>query len=472
MTPSTVKPLQVLFRKSLDTGELPEAWKTANVTPIFKKGTKGDPANYRPVSLTSVPCKLLESVVKDKIMAHLIENDLIRDSQHGFMPGKSCSSNLVLFMDKITKEVDDGKSVDIFYLDFAKAFDKVPRQRLLRKLKAKGIDESILVWIESWLTGRTQKVSIQGEKSGSCSVESGVPQGTVLAPTLFTVFIDDLETEPERRQLDVLIVKFADDTKGAKVIQSLADRDKLQEALDCLCDWADTWGMTFNVAKCKVMHVGKNNPCYEYYMRGVKLNVTEEERDIGVVFTKNLKPAVQCGKAAGRATSVLHQLKNIFHYRDRFTFVQLYKQYVRPHLEFSTPAWSPWNQGDKDVLEKVQEKAIRMVAGLKGTTYEDKCRELGLESLEVRRDRQDVALAYNILEKDSQKLFTVIQTGDNRVRTRHTGRERGLAVQYARTDIRKYSYTVRAAEAWNRLPDAVRQAPSREAFKSRLKGQK
>ncbi len=135
------KPLEILFNKSIRTGEIPEDWRKANVTPIFKKGTKGDPGNYRPVSLTSVPCKLLESIIKDKFLHHLLANNLIKDTHHGFMPGRSCATNLTEFMDKVTRSVDEGSPVDIIYLDFAKAFDKVPRQRLLNKLRAKKIDE-------------------------------------------------------------------------------------------------------------------------------------------------------------------------------------------------------------------------------------------------------------------------------------------------------------------------------------------
>ena len=284
--------------KPIRTGEIPEDWRKANVTPIFKKGTKGDPGNYRPVSLTSVPCKLLESIIKDKLLHHLMANKLIKDTQHGFMPGRSCATNLTEFKDKVTRSVDEGGSVDIIYLDFAKAFDKVPRQRLLKKLRAKKIDERTVNWIENWLSNRTQVVSIQGEKSEACEVGSGVPQGTVLGPILFTVFIDDLEVEVKKRLLEVLIRKFADDTKAAKVIGGPEDRDKLQEALDCLCDWADKWGMSFNVSKCKVMHVDRNNQEYEYTMRGQKLEKTDEERDIGVMITKNLKPSAQGEKAA------------------------------------------------------------------------------------------------------------------------------------------------------------------------------
>jgi hypothetical protein len=217
------------------------------VTPIYKKGPKVDPGNCRPVSLTSVPCKILKSLIKDELMEHQIGNKLIKYTQHGFMPGKSCAANLTMFMDTVTKATDEGKAVNIIYLDFAKAFDKVSHQRLWTKLRAKGVEAKTVKWIESWLSNRTQNVNIQGERSESCDVDSGVPQGTVLGAILFTVYIDDLEVEVISRLLEVLIMKFADNTKEAKVIESVADRDKLQEALDCFCEWADKWGKEFKL---------------------------------------------------------------------------------------------------------------------------------------------------------------------------------------------------------------------------------
>ena len=170
---SILAPLEIIFNKAMETGQSPEDWKTAYVTPIHKKGTKGNPGNYRPVSLTSVPCKIMESIVKDRVMSHLLENSLIQDSQHGFMPGRSCSTNLVEFMDFVTREVDSGNPVDIFYLDFSKAFDKVPRQRLVKKMQAKGLDPNVVTWIENWLTGRTQRVyKVKNLKVAKWSPES------------------------------------------------------------------------------------------------------------------------------------------------------------------------------------------------------------------------------------------------------------------------------------------------------------
>jgi hypothetical protein len=186
-------PLQIIFRKSLDTGVVLGDWRTAKVVPIYKKGARGDPGNYRPVSLTSVPCKLLEGLIKDKIMDHLIGNKLIKNSQHRFLPGRSCTTNLTVFLDNVTKINDNGKAADIFYLDFAKAFAKVPRERLLVKMQAKGITGKILRWVRNWLENRTQRVAVGGEISEETSVDSGVPQGTLLGPPLFLIYIDDLD---------------------------------------------------------------------------------------------------------------------------------------------------------------------------------------------------------------------------------------------------------------------------------------
>jgi hypothetical protein len=382
------------------------------VVPIFKKGARTDPGNYRPVSLTSVPCKLLESIIEDEINKHLEENKLIKHSQHGFMKGRSCSTNLIEFLEVVTKAVDSGESVDIFYLDFSKAFDSVPRERLLVKLKAKGIDGKLLDWLRNWLSGREQIVRVRTAVSGPQKVESGVPQGTILGPCLFKIKIDDIDEVIER--LVALLSKFADDTKGAKIIRTRQDADDMQTALDLLCDWAREWGMKFNEKKCKILHLGRNNPRYEYFMNGTKLTVVEEEKDVGVVIHKSLKPARQCERAAATATGVLMQLAKCFHYRDRNIFVKLYQQYVRPHLEFSTPVWSPWLLSDIQTLEKVQERVVKMISGLAGCDYEEKCNEIGLETLKERRDLLDMAQVYKLvhgIDKNQQSHPIRICTG-------------------------------------------------------------
>ena len=340
--------LTVIFRASVESGVVPDDWRWVNVTPIFKKGSKMDPGNYRPVSLTSVCCKLLEGLLKTAITKHLLENNLVNPSQHGFMAGRSCCTNLLEFMEEVTRAVDEGALVDVIYLDFAKAFDKVPKERLLEKLRAHGIGGQILRWIRNWLTDRQQRVVLNGKKSGWEMVLSGVPQGSVLGPLLFMIFINDLNDAALKAEF---LKKFADDTKLGGKVSTVEERAALQEALNGLCSWAATWGMDFNVKKCKVLHVGHNNPRHVYTMGGQPLGETEEETDVGVITTANLKPAAQCRKAARIAAAVLGQICRAFHYRDRHVFIQLYKQYVRPHLEFAAAAWSPWQEGDEACLD-------------------------------------------------------------------------------------------------------------------------
>jgi hypothetical protein len=218
-------------------------------------------------------------------------------------------------------------------------------------------------------------------------VDSGVTQGTVLGPPLFTIHIDDID---DFVRLIELLKKFADDTKGLKLIRSIQDKEALQQTLDELCRWAKLWGMQFNVDKCKIMHIGANNPKYVYTMDGKQLKAVTDETDVGVIVQNNLKPAKQCQRAANTATGVLKTIWRNFHYRDKKVYVNLYKQYVRPHLEFSLTAWAPWLEGDKAVLEKVQEKALNAISGLAANNYIEKCKELNIETLAERRERHDM----------------------------------------------------------------------------------
>ena len=175
---------------------------------LIQERFKKQVLNYRPVSLTSVICKLLETIIRDHMIDFLVKHKLINSSQHGFLKARSCLTNLLCFLEEITKWVDEGSPVDVIYLDFQKAFDKVPHQRLILKLKSHGMGNSIINWIEQWLTDRRQRVVVDGEVSSWKSVFSGVPQGSILGPILFLVYINDLEEGVIGK-----ILKFADDTK-------------------------------------------------------------------------------------------------------------------------------------------------------------------------------------------------------------------------------------------------------------------
>jgi ribonuclease P/MRP protein subunit RPP40 len=218
------------------------------------------------------------------------------------------------------------------------------------------------------------------------------------------------------------------------------------------------WGMQFNVAKCKVMHLGNRNPSFVYHMNGQELEVSAEERDIGVTVADNLKPSAQCSKAAKTAQSVHGQLVRAFHYRDRHIFLRLYKHYVRPHLEFSTPAWSPWSETDKTCLEKIQQRAVKMVSGLSGKSYEEKLVELGLFTLEERRHQADMAMVHKRLHGKGQLDHTCWfeKAMDGQRATRNAADHLNLKVTHGRLEVRRNFFSERVIEGWNRIPASVK----------------
>lgn len=383
------------------------------------------------------------------------------------MKQRSCTTNLLEFLEKATSVVDEGGGFDVIYLDFAKAFDKVPLKRLMRKVWAHGIRGRAYTWIKQWLTGRKQRVVLNGKFSSWKDVLSGVPQGSVLGPLLFLIYINDLDEVVAKVET---VKKFADDTKVGKAVKTDKDRAELQQALDNLMEWAENWGMEFNVDKCKIMHMGRNNPKFSYTMAGKSLLETMEEKDIGVKIANNLKPSSQCAAAAKTAQGVLSQITRAFHYRDRHVFMNLYKQYVRPHLEFATAAWAPWTEGDKKVLEKVQQRAVKMVSGLKAETYEERLRELNMESLEERRHQADMYMVRNIMHGagnlDKNTWFTQ-HIGDRS--TRSNADPFNLKKKNGRTEIRNNFFSIRVIDPWNAIPAELKAIEKPAVFKKRYK---
>jgi hypothetical protein len=253
----------------------------------------------------------------------------------------------------------------------------------------------------------------------------------------------------------------------ARVIRGEADRLGLQQALDRLMDWSNRWGMQFNVKKCKVMHLGRNNTESEYRMGGKALEKTVEERDLGIQVSNKLKPAAQCAHAARTAQAVLGQISRAFQYRDRSIFVQLYKQYVKPHLEFSVQAWSPWSAADKELLEKVQRRAVRMVSGLKSRDYEDRLRELNLTTLEERRHRADMLQMYKIVHAgDSLDKATWFRPHTEAARTRLRADPLNVRPNHGRLEIRRNFFSVRAGDCWNAVPAHIKRARTAVNFKN------
>ncbi|CAM5110189.1 unnamed protein product [Natator depressus] len=370
-------------------------------------------------------------------------------------------ANLISFFEKVTDFLDKGNAVDLIYLDFSKAFDTVPHGELLVKLEKMGINRKIERWIRNWLKGRLQRVLLKGELSGWREVTSGVPQGSVLGPILFNLFITDLGTKSGS-----VLIKFADDTKLGGIANLEKDRDTLQEDLDDLVNWSNSNRMKFNSEKCKVMHLGINNKNFSYKLGTHQLEVTEEEKDLGVLVDHRMTMSRQCDMAVKKASAVLGCIRRGISSRDKEVLVPLYKALVRPHLEYCVQFWSPMFKKDEFKLEQVQRRATRMIRGMENLSYERRLKELGSFSLTKRRLRGDTIALYKYIRgintREGEELFKLSTNVD----TRTNGYK--LATRKFRLEIRRRFLTIRGVKFWNSLPREAVGAKDLSGFKIKL----
>ena len=460
------EPLEYIFQSSIANQKLPTQWKHAKVTAIYKKGPKTKPQNYRPVSLTCIICKILEGIIRDHITAHMKINNLFSDKQFGFIEGRSTTLQLLYVLDIWTEILDEGGSLDAIYCDFMKAFDKVPHKRLIYKVSKYGIKGNILGWIESFLSNRTQLVVVGGEESSRLPVTSGIPQGSVLGPLLFVIYINDLPEVVDKNSFAFL---FADDTKVFRRIRSHADRVILQKDIKNLKIWSDTWLLKFHPDKCVSMTIQNSTTLneHDYFMGDHKLSHSACEKDIGVFIDQNLKFDVHINTAVNKANKILAVTRKTFECIDDEIFCLVFKGLVRPHLEFAAPVWSPHLIKHKDMLENVQRRATKMVPGLSNLSYSERLIKLKLPTLAYRRARGDMIQVFKLThdkigyDKSLPPLLKYSSTGLR-------GHEKKLYVPGANKDIRKYSFSNRVISIWNSLPKEIISAESVKEFERGL----
>jgi hypothetical protein len=462
------RPLCRLFNISLNTGTLPTAWRSANVVPIYKSGDKQLIKNYRPVSLLSVISKVFERCIFNKIYPFICNQ--INNVQHGFTKGRSTCTQLLHFVNDTCKTLDETGQTDIVYLDFEKAFDRVTHKLLLKKLQWYGIGGKLLCWFESYLTDRRQRVVINGVNSQWLPVLSGVPQGSIMGPLLFLLYIDDISSSLNYSKIMV----FADDTKLYMTINSELDCHKLQADLNEIINWSKTWKMNLNVTKCKILTVTrKRNPVmYNYCMNNEQLERCEYIRDLGIIINNTLTWCNHVQSIVSKANKVMGLIKRTLGYNAPTSVSkQLYISLVRSILEYGTPVWSGMTVHDTVLIERVQRAATRFMLHSPDIDYRERLEKLEILPLTLRRDYLDLCMFF----KYCKGLLSNINAGNyvtfinnNAISTRNSEEQNKILIPITNTFTCQKTFFFRIVFMWNSLAKGVRTCDKINIFKNEI----
>ena len=472
--PALAYPIYKIFASSLQTGTLPHQWKLSEIVPLFKRGSRSDPLNYRPISLTSVCCKTLERIVVEHMYHYLEENHILSEDQYGFRRGRTVDDQLLLTYDFVTSEVDKGNVVDVVLFDFSKAFDVVNHAILLDKLKNLGISGTLLSWIASFLQDRTMYVSVSGSASSPRAVLSGVPQGSVLGPLLFLVYVNHL---PSSIRQNCKI--FADDLKIYLKIcpsspMSLATgASSCQHDIDNIYSVATSWGLDLNREKCVVLRFHRGAVAWQeigalahYTLTDQTISMVTSHKDLGVTIDSSLRFHLHIRSIVNKASGLSTNLLRSTLCRSPDFMISLYKTHIRPLLEYSSCVWNTGYIGDLRMLESVQRKWTKHIDGLGELPYSERLQVLGLYSVQGRLLRADIIKYWKIFHNESSiipdQIFNLAPpyiTRGHRFKILHS---------FSSLEARRRFFSIRCVGLWNSIPDEIVSLNSVHAFKSAL----
>ena len=466
-----IKPLADFFNFSLCTGQVPKLWKEAIVVPIHKKGLKNDPSNFRPISLTSILCRILEKIIHNKLIHHLMQNKLISDAQHGFLQRRSTLSQQVKLLNTLTKNYDHKSRLDMIYLDFSKAFDRVSHNKLVYILDHLKVNSKVITWITNYLSERSQRTVVDDCFSTSKPVNSGVPQGSVLGPLLFILFVEDLLQKISTSCTSTTVFGFADDIKLLG-----NNRNELQDALNIIGNWTKDWQQLIQPAKSEHITFNHNHNLsdqFKFNINGNNITKVHTVKDLGILISDNLKWTPYLNQIKSKASRLCCLILRSFKTNNLETYKTAYNTYIRPIMEYNTSIWTPHLKSEIKLIESVQQKFTKSVCkklNLSFNNYSERLNIMGMESLECRRVRFDLILLYkmynNLIDVNLDNFFqpSLVQNKYNLRRHKCTL----VKPPIAKTATRYKFFTYRIINLWNKLPEEVVTSRSLNLFKFRL----
>jgi hypothetical protein len=460
-------PLTKFFNKCLIYGTFPNIWKLAHITPIHKKGPKENCNNYRPISLLSCVGKLFETCVHKHLLNFLKVNKILSPSQSGFLPGDSAINQLLSIYNDLCFSFDQGKTTQAVYLDITKAFDRVWHRGLIAKLESVGIRDSLLAWFQSYLHNRRQITVIKGSKSTESVIKGGVPQGSVLGPLLFLIFINDIV-----ENIQSVIKLFADDTSLSLAIQNPRIRaDTLNHDLEQIASWAARWKVKFNETKSEVMNYTKGSDiCLQLTFNNIDLEAQTEHKHLGITLQNNFKWDTHIALLLGKVNMLISCLKS---YKYRFTRKSLeilYKSFVLPHFDYGDIIWDNCSEALATLLEDLHLQAIRVITGsVRGTSHQKLYNESGFTTLKERRKRHKLIQYKKIaLGICPDYLSNLLPMFVSQVNPYHRRNPLERVIPRSKTETYNRSFFPSTTKLWNDLPDNILQTDSLSQFKRYL----
>ena len=485
---SLAKPLTSLYNVSFVTGCIPDDWKLASVVPIHKKDDKSSVENYRPISLTSLVMKVFEKCIRKELFS--VTEKFLDPRQHGFINGKSCTTQMIPFTYDLALGLNNKSKFDIIYFDFAKAFDSVSHDLILKKLKQEfGINGLMLRFIKSYLQGRQQEVVIGGVKSGVLPVKSGVPQGSILGPLLFVIFINDMFNCISD---GTNIALYADDTKIWRRIIYSEDHFVLQGDIDKLNHWSLANKMKFHPSKCKALSVTNQHnilhnlpfTIFNYKLGSVFIDYVQLQVDLGVTITNKLLWSNHCDKLAKNANSKLALLMRTCHFAtNKKQKRAFYLTVVRSIFEHCSVIWHPDSSNQMSKFNAIQKKAVKWIYGQQFSHYTDmeyssKLKELSILPIKSKFALNDLIMFYKILNCivpiSLPEHFTVIKPKDVRFTRKTVAIIDNKDVTSIKCSIKpscdsfRKCFFYRTMTLWNSIPYSIRQQSTITKFKSQV----